>query len=172
MNSGAPVDAPTKRRSMSRRDWAMLLGSLVLLLGGLVFLIVSLVGSDSEETNVATGTAAVTSAANAAASTIAAGSFTEPAPIIGDDGSVTYVIPAGTWARKKAGDTIAVIPEKITIKVGQKLILRNEDSGAHIAGPFFVGAGETSTYSSTEPKVVEGDCTIHPAGKFEIDVIA
>jgi hypothetical protein len=157
---------------MSRRDTALLLGSLVLLVGGLAFLIVSLVGRDSRETDVATGGAVVTSAANAAAPTNAPGSFTEPAPIIGDDGSVTYVIPAGTWARKKAGQTIAVIPEKITIKVGQKLILRNDDSGAHIAGPFFVGAGETSTYSSTEPKVVEGDCTIHPAGKFEIDVIA
>lgn len=165
MNDETPVAAATKRRTMSARDKAMLFGSLALLLGGLVFLITSLVGDDSGGTIVASGTPAATTAS------AAAGSFDTPAPIVGADGSVTYVIPAGTWARKKAGETIAVIPEKITIKVGQKLILRNEDSGAHIAGPFFVGAGETSTYSSTEPKVVEGDCTIHPAGRFEIDVV-
>ena len=172
MNDTTPIESTAKRRTMSARDKGLLLGSTVLLLGALVFLLVSVVGNDRDATDVATADPTGSATTTATAITTSAGSFAEPAPIVGADGSVTYVIPSGTWARKKAGESIAVVPEKITIKVGQKLILRNEDSGAHIAGPFFGGAGESSTYSSTDPKVVDGDCTIPPAGSFKIDVVA
>ncbi len=94
-------------------------------------------------------------------------------PIISDGGNtITYVIPNGTRARIAAGEELAVIPAKVTVKVGQTLIMRNEDTDAHIAGPFFVGPGQESTYSFSEPKVIEGDCTIHPSGSFEIEVVA
>ena len=59
MNRQAPIDAGPTRRTMSNRDKGLLLGSLALLLGGLVFLIVSLVGSDSSDTKIATGTTTV-----------------------------------------------------------------------------------------------------------------
>ncbi len=87
-----------------------------------------------------------------------------------DGNTITYVIPAGTRARKLAGEDIAVIPAVIELKVGQTLVLRNEDSDAHIAGPFFVGAGEESSYTFTEPKTISGECTIHPSGRFEVVV--
>jgi plastocyanin len=148
---------------------------LLVLLGGLTFLVLAVVvvvanmGNDD-----ATDVAAPTSVAAGAAVESGAPStdYETLEPEIAADGTITYTIPKGTRAKILAGEDIAVIPAKLELKVGQTLILKNDDTDAHIAGPFFVGPGESSTYTFTEPKVIEGDCTIHPSGQFEIDVVA
>lgn len=134
--------------------------ALVLLVTSVVLVAVVATTGDDDET----GEALVVNSDDATYATLA--------PEIAADGTITYVIPAGTRARIAAGEDIAVIPASITIGVGQKLVLRNEDDSAHIAGPFFVGAGEESSYSFSEPKVIAGECTIHPSGQFEIRVEA
>lgn len=149
---------PVRPAGIRRKYLAFMVAGLVLLVGSGALMIWQVTRHD----DTGTGTAAAT---------VGADGIEVLPPVIGADGSIMYVIPNGTRARIAAGDKIAVIPAKLTVKVGQTLILRNEDDDTHIAGPFFVGPGEDSTYTFSEPKVIEGDCTIHPSGHFEIDVV-
>lgn len=154
------TDAPPPPRTGIRGRYLAFLAVGLLLLAGSGALVVSnLVGDDGEQ-------------AGAPKLVVDEKGYETLEPEIAADGTITYVIPAGTRDRIAAGEDLAVIPASITIEVGQHLILRNEDSDAHIAGPFFVGPGEESSYSFSEPKVIEGDCTIHPSGSFEIRVVA
>jgi hypothetical protein len=161
---------PYQRNTRLRpRDFAVLGAAGALLVAAMVFLLIVVTGKDAAKP---TAVAQVTAASAAPTSVVSSSGAAGPAPILDADGGMTYVIPKGTWDRKAAGEKVAVIPEVVTVKVGQRLTIRNDDTGAHIAGPFFVGPGESSTYKFSEPKVIQGECTIHPAGRFEIDVVA
>lgn len=151
--------APDTRRGIRPR-FLVVLGAAVLALAGSVVMLVSVLSDNDDAPAIPTVAATEEMAYD-----------TVQAPII-EGNTLTYVIPAGTRARKLAGEEIAVIPARIELTVGQTLVLRNEDDDAHVAGPFFVGPGEESSYTFTEPKVIAGDCTIHPSGRFEVAVVA
>jgi hypothetical protein len=59
----------------------------------------------------------------------------------------------------------------VTLHVGQVLTIVNDDIDTHIAGPFLIGPGESTSYSFDEPKVITGASTLHPSEGFEIDVM-
>jgi hypothetical protein len=137
-----PDHAPARRW---RWDVVGLVASVVMLVGALVFLGLTLTGRGEAD-----GRDAVVEE--------------------GDDGGITYVIPAGTKARLRAGEELEVIPQRIEVKVGQRLSVRNEDVTAYVLGPFFVGPGETSTYEFSSADLIAGLCELHPSGSFEIVV--
>jgi plastocyanin len=92
--------------------------------------------------------------------------------VTGNEGAVTheFVIPAGTAERTARGETVNVVPERLDVKVGDTLRIRNEDVSSQEVGIFNVGAGETVTMKFTTPGKLSGECTIHPSGAFTIQV--
>lgn len=82
----------------------------------------------------------------------------------------TFVVPAGTGERLDRGENVEIVPRTLEVKVGDSLVIRNEDSRTHTVGPVVVRAGETAEQNFTRPGVVEGECTVHPEDKFTIRI--
>lgn len=82
----------------------------------------------------------------------------------------TFVVPAGTGERLDRGETVEIVPRTLEVRVGDSLIIRNEDSRTHTVGPVVVRAGETAEQNFTQAGVVEGECTVHPDDKFTIRI--
>lgn len=85
---------------------------------------------------------------------------------------VTFVVPAGTARRQAAGEAVVVLPSRVTIKVEQRLSIRNDDDKAVVIGPFFVAPHGVSTYHFASPRTLEGACELHPSGQFTVEVTA
>ncbi|MCX7619289.1 MAG: hypothetical protein N2037_00415 [Acidimicrobiales bacterium] len=81
-----------------------------------------------------------------------------------------FVVPPGTGARIDAGETIELIPTSLDVRVGDELIVENQDDRNHVVGPFTVAAGETLQHSFSRPGVYEGFCTVHSANRVRITV--
>ena len=94
--------------------------------------------------------------------------------VIQEKGSVTheFVVPAGTAARVQAGLHVDVVPDQISVRVGDTIHIRNEDDVAAEVGVFNVAPGVTVTMRFTEPGRLEGYCSVDPDGRFVIDVQA
>lgn len=92
--------------------------------------------------------------------------------VVGGSGPVTheYVIPFGTYKRLQGGETIELVPQTLKVKVGDSIRIRNDDAYGSQVGIFHVGAGETVTMKFKTPGRLEGECDVHPSGKFVIEV--
>jgi hypothetical protein len=66
-------------------------------------------------------------------------------PVDSDSREQVYVIPQGTWARRAAGEKIAVLPPEIrlTINVKDILVLRNQDDVPQLFGPVLIMPGQS-----------------------------
>jgi plastocyanin len=82
-----------------------------------------------------------------------------------------YVIPKGTGERVDAGEEISIIPSELDVYVGESIRIVNNDARGHIVGVFFVGSGETMSQEFTSAGTLSGGCTIHPSGKFTLQVL-
>jgi hypothetical protein len=81
-----------------------------------------------------------------------------------------YVIPAGTGDRIAAGETVEIVPARLEVHVGDRLLLRNKDDIQHHMGPLFVDANSLLSLSFSDPGVIQGVCTLNQAGRAEIVV--
>ena len=86
------------------------------------------------------------------------------------DADYVYVIPLGTGERFDAGETVAILPGAMTVRVGEVMRIVNQDDRPHLIGPFFVGAGETLTQRFASVGEFTGLCTVHPSGQFVLTV--
>lgn len=82
-----------------------------------------------------------------------------------------FEIPAGTAARITAGQTVEIVPQELTVSVGDSIRIVNDDVRGHQVGVFYVGAGETLAQRFNSPGVLEGACTVHPSGAFVLNVL-
>lgn len=82
-----------------------------------------------------------------------------------------YVIPLGTSDRIAAGEAVEIVPAELTVEVGDAIRIVNDDSADHVVGVFFVRSGETLTQRFMTPGVLEGNCSVHPSGKFSLRVV-
>lgn len=73
--------------------------------------------------------------------------------------TITYVIPAGTYANPDALE----LPNRIDLTVGLKdiLIIDNQDEVMHSFGPFVVAPHSKLTQRFNSPLEFEGVCTFH-----------
>lgn len=72
----------------------------------------------------------------------------------------SYVVPAGTKEKMDKGVfTGDILPEQLTISVGDTVTIENQDSVVHTFGPFTVRPGEFQKMSFTEPGYFFGVCT-------------
>lgn len=89
-----------------------------------------------------------------------------------DDESRTfrYDVPAGTGDRLERGEEVDLFPKRLEARVGDRLVIRNDDARTHQIGPFTVGAGETFSVTFSSAGTLRGLCTLHPSGETEIVV--
>lgn len=88
----------------------------------------------------------------------------------GDSDLYELVIPAGTTDRLRRGETVAVMPDRLEFRVGQTLLIRNDDSHSQSVGPYNVPAGETLGVTYGTPGRFEGECPLSEGGGYEIVV--
>lgn len=81
-----------------------------------------------------------------------------------------FFIPAGTGARLDAGENLEIIPAQLEVRVGEVLRIINADDRGHVIGAFYVGAGETLRQRFASPGTLQGECSVHPSGSFQLTV--
>lgn len=73
----------------------------------------------------------------------------------------SFVVPAGAKEKADKGMFVEdVLPEQLTISVGDTVTILNEDSAVHSFGPFTVRPGESQKMTFTEPGYFFGVCTV------------
>ena len=85
--------------------------------------------------------------------------------------TVEVVVPAGTQDRLDAGETVDVMPARIELRVGDTLLLRNEDDVDQTVGPYFVAAGRILSLRYSVPGRYEGYCPLSGSDGYEIVVV-
>lgn len=81
-----------------------------------------------------------------------------------------FEVPAGTGARLDAGEELEVFTRSLDARVGDRLVIRNDDDRDHVVGPFVVAAGERVDLALDQPGRYEGVCSLHPSGEVVIVV--
>lgn len=91
---------------------------------------------------------------------------------VGGNGSRTIeiVVPAGTQERLVAGEPIDIMPTRLELKVGDTLLIRNEDSVSQSVGPYHVAAGTDYRLTYGAPGRFEGYCPLSAGKRYEIVV--
>ncbi|MFV0309171.1 MAG: hypothetical protein ACK5OX_15670 [Desertimonas sp.] len=94
--------------------------------------------------------------------------------LVGADASseptVDVTIPAGTGERLDRGEPVSVLPRRLVVNVGDTIRIENQDDRAHLAGPFYIGAGETLRQTFANAGEITGACSAHPDGQITIVV--
>jgi hypothetical protein len=83
-----------------------------------------------------------------------------------------FVIPKGTWARRMAGQKIAILPDHIHLTLGLRdiLVLRNHDDVPQIFGPTLMMPGQSFTLPFDRAAQYQFACTAHASGQMTIVV--
>lgn len=83
---------------------------------------------------------------------------------------IVLTIPAGTAEQVRRGDQPPSIPENMTFVVGDKLVVRNEDSVNHRLGPLWIPANSSAQLSLDQEESLAYECTFQPGNYFGLDV--
>jgi hypothetical protein len=87
----------------------------------------------------------------------------ESSPIEADDeATYEYNVPFGTGNRIDSGEVVEIMPQRLTVKVGESIRIVNDDIRDYMIGPFFVMAGQTLAMRFTHKGTIEGVCQINP----------
>jgi hypothetical protein len=84
--------------------------------------------------------------------------------------TVEIVVPAGTQERLSAGETVEVMPARLDLRVGDTLLIRNEDSVTQSVGPYLVAANSEYRLTYGSPGRFEGYCPLSEGQRYEIVV--
>ena len=84
--------------------------------------------------------------------------------------TITFVVPAGTAAKQAAGVTVEIMPPEVKVRVGDTLVIRNEDNRDAVVGPYQIRAGEVLRQNFTRPQTLEGACSLSGSGEVRIVV--
>jgi len=91
------------------------------------------------------------------------------------EGSVdhTFIVPLGTGSKVDNGDRVEILPRDLEVRVGDRLVVVNNDDRAHDVGPWTVAGQNTFTFTFKEVGRYDSRCTLHSGGgRFFIDVRA
>ena len=84
--------------------------------------------------------------------------------------TVEIVVPAGTQERLSAGETVEIMPARLDLRVGDTLLIRNEDSVTQSVGPYLVAAESEYRLTYGSPGRFEGYCPLSEGQRYEIVV--
>ncbi|NVM74573.1 hypothetical protein FHW83_000333 [Duganella sp. SG902] len=83
-----------------------------------------------------------------------------------------FEIPAGTYARRMAGDKVEILPAEIHLTHGANdvLLLRNLDNVPQIFGPVLIMPGQSFRLPFETVSVNDFACTAHASGQMRVVV--
>ena len=90
----------------------------------------------------------------------------------GEAATYEYVVPYGTSVRIDQGQKVDLMPQRLDVKVGESIRIKNQDGRDYMIGPFFVTAGQELAMRFTQPGELSGVCQMNPEGEFLISVTA
>ena len=95
--------------------------------------------------------------------------FVPPAPASRDE---TFEIPQGTWARRMAGEPLAILPDTIHLTLGlnDTLLLRNLDDVPQIFGPVLIMPGQSFRLPFETASTYSFACNAHASGQLSVVV--
>ena len=79
-----------------------------------------------------------------------------------------YVVPAGTAARAAKGEVVQILPVELNVHVGDRIIIRNDDTADFNVGPYTVRGGETLEETFRRPGAITGECGLTPSNEIQI----
>ena len=68
------------------------------------------------------------------------------------------------------GEFVDVIPTMIYARVGDEIVIDNQDTFAHVVGPFSLRPGERVRHMWSEAGTIEGECSTHLSDRVTIVV--
>lgn len=83
---------------------------------------------------------------------------------------IVMTIPAGTSEQVARGEQPPSIPENMTFVVGDKFIVKNEDSVDHKLGPLWIPANSSAQLSLDQEESLAYECSFQPGKYFGLDV--
>jgi hypothetical protein len=83
-----------------------------------------------------------------------------------------FEIPKGTWARRRSGDSVEILPSRIRLVLGIRdiLVLRNRDDVPQIFGPTLIMPGQTFRLPFEVASEYQFACTAHANGQLTVVV--
>ena len=93
------------------------------------------------------------------------------APVSAGPREALFEIPAGTSARRLAGEKeLTILPQTIRLGVHDVLALRNADAAPHMFGPTLIMPGQTFRLPFAQAATYSFLCTAHANGQLEVIV--
>jgi hypothetical protein len=94
------------------------------------------------------------------------------APVRVDSREKIFAIPEGTWARRRAGDDIDILPSQIRLTLGLEdvLLLKNRDSVPQTFGPALLMPGQNFRLPFEVASEYQFACTAHSSGQMIVVV--
>jgi plastocyanin len=83
----------------------------------------------------------------------------------------TFVVPAGAGDRLDQGNALEILPRDLEVRVGDRLIVVNDDTRTHVVGPWTIRADSTFRFRFTRVGRYDSHCSLHQSGRFFIDVL-
>ena len=83
-----------------------------------------------------------------------------------------FEIPRGTWARRRAGEDLGILPDEIRLTLGIRdiLVLRNLDDVPQIFGPTLMMPGQSFKLPFEQASEYQFTCTAHASGQMRVIV--
>src|SRR5262245_49573587 len=83
-----------------------------------------------------------------------------------------FDIPKGTWARRRAGDLVDILPDRIRLTLGldDVLLIRNHDDVPQTFGPTILMPGQSFRLPFERAASYQFVCTAHASGQLTIEV--
>ena len=83
---------------------------------------------------------------------------------------IVLTIPAGTADQVARGEQPPSIPQNMAFVVGDKLVVRNEDSVDHKLGPLWIPANSSAQLSLDQAESLAYECSFQPGKYLGLDV--
>jgi len=94
------------------------------------------------------------------------------APIEVSTREQAFVIPKGTYARRRAGDLVEILPDRIRLTLGLNdlLVIHNQDDVPQVFGPTVMMPGQSFSLPFERAASYQFVCSAHASGQLTIDV--
>lgn len=94
------------------------------------------------------------------------------APIAISSHEQVFDIPKGTYAQRRAGNLVEILPDHIRLTLGLNdvLLIRNHDDVPQVFGPTIMMPGQSFRLPFERAASYQFACTAHASGQLTIDV--